>query len=195
MSDRDEGSFAWTPDNTSVILSVSRPGRQFDIYKQDIDAQVPQPLIEKGRSRNHVGIISFAGKPPQDVIARDATFLNSIDRVPDGSGWLSMNATADRTELIYTTRDGRSRVLCAPEPMQVVSAIPSRNGRRLAINTITTTGIWLDVLCSGRKSIYWCTSSNTSRSAGREALADERVILQELESMDDEEPRRDHNRA
>lgn len=73
-----------------------------------------------------------------------ATDLGNIDWLPDGSGWLSKNARSDRSELIYATKDGRSRVLWTFDRTFVYAAIPSRDGKHLAIQTVSdTANVWL----------------------------------------------------
>ena len=93
---------------------------------------------------NHIRIVSFRGMPPSDITVRDASFLANPHPLADGSGLLSVNRTSDRAELLYITRDGRSRVLWAPDFARVAVAVPSRDGRHLAIGTATPGGnVWL----------------------------------------------------
>jgi hypothetical protein len=101
-------------------------------------------LVEQARPHNHIRIISFEGKPATDIFVRGVGDLENLDPLPDGSGWLSVNHTAMGSELVQITRDGTSHVLWAPERMAVDSAMVSRDGKHLAIWTITTTGnVWL----------------------------------------------------
>jgi len=93
---------------------------------------------------NHIRIVSFRGMPPSDITVRDASVLANPHSLPDGSGWLSVNRGSDRAELLYITRDGRSRVLWAPDFPMVDVAIPSPDGRHLAIGTDMPGGsVWL----------------------------------------------------
>ena len=101
-------------------------------------------IVEQDQPRNHIRVISFRGRRPEDIVVRGATFLDNLDPLPDGSGWLSVDHTPDRSELLFITRDGRSHVLWAPDRTTVDSAIPSRDGKHLAIETDTPGGnVWM----------------------------------------------------
>ncbi len=83
-------------------------------------------------------------RPAKEIIVRAARALATTDPLPDGSGWLSVNHTSERSELMYITRDGSGHVLWAPERTSVIAAIPSRDAKHLAIHTTTRTGnAWL----------------------------------------------------
>jgi hypothetical protein len=90
--------------------------------------------------RNHIRIVPLRGGPSKDIIVRGANDLDNLDPLPDGRGWLSVNHTSERPELMYVTRDGSAHALWAPERTRVVAAIPSRDSKHLAIQTTTTTG-------------------------------------------------------
>ncbi len=100
--------------------------------------------IVEHQPRNHIRIVSFQGKPTQDILVERATDLENLDPTSDGAGWLSVNHTGEHDELLYITRDGKSHMLWAPERMRVIAAIPSRDSKHLAIHTETTSGnAWL----------------------------------------------------
>jgi hypothetical protein len=64
--------------------------------------------------------------------------------MPDGSGWLSVNNTPERSELLNISRDGKSRTLWTSEEVTLLAAIPSRDGKHLAIEATTTMGnVWM----------------------------------------------------
>jgi DNA-binding winged helix-turn-helix (wHTH) protein len=101
-------------------------------------------IVDQDRPRNHIRIISFIGKAPKDVIVHGANDLENLDPMPDGSGWFSVNHTSERTELLHITRDGKSHVLWAPDRTLVDSAMSSRDGKHLAIHTLTqTSNVWM----------------------------------------------------
>jgi len=57
---------------------------------------------------NVVRVISFTGKPPQDIVVQQATSLMNLDWLPSDSGFL----TTDHGNLLIVWRSGVSRVLC-----------------------------------------------------------------------------------
>lgn len=97
---------------------------------------VPQ---DKG-SRNVVRVISFTGKPAQDIVVQQATSLFNLDWLPSDSGFL----TSDRGNLLLVWRSGASRVLWSPAPLQAWWAIPSPDERHLAIDVASQhSNVWM----------------------------------------------------
>ena len=79
---------------------------------------------------NVVRVISFTGKPPQDIVVQQATSLMNLDWLPSDSGFL----TTDHGNLLIVWRSGASRVLWSPAPLQAWFAIPSPDETHLAID-------------------------------------------------------------
>jgi hypothetical protein len=94
--------------------------------------------------RNRIRTVSLRGGPHREVVVQGATSLENLDPLPDGSGWFSVNHTAEHTELLYIMRDGTSHMLWTPEQLSVDGAIPSRDLKHLAIETVTSSAnAWL----------------------------------------------------
>jgi len=102
-------------------------------------------LVEGSDPLNRIRTISFVGKAPREIVVRNAEYLNNVDWLPDGSGWLSVNHVGNGpNELMYITRDGQARVVWAPTDVGVIGAIPSRDSKHLALQTMTsTTSVWM----------------------------------------------------
>jgi hypothetical protein len=61
---------------------------------------------------NIVRVISFSGKPAEDIVVQQATRLHNLFWLPSDSGFL----TTDRGHLLLVSRDGVVRVLWSPAP-------------------------------------------------------------------------------
>ena len=89
---------------------------------------------------NVVRVISFTGKPPQDIVVQQATSLMNLDWLPSDSGFL----TTDHGNLLLVWRSGASRVLWSPAPLQAWFAIPSPDERHLAIDVSSQhSNVWM----------------------------------------------------
>ena len=101
-------------------------------------------IVDQDRPRNHIRIISLVGKPTRDITVTAASLLQNLDPLPDSSGWISVNVTEPYNQLLYIRRDGQSHVLWTPDHASVAAGIPSRDGKRLAIETYTSVGnVWM----------------------------------------------------
>ena len=89
---------------------------------------------------NVVRVISFTGKPAQDIVVQQATSLMNLDWLPSDSGFL----TTDHGNLLLVWRSGASRVLWSPAPLQAWWAIPSPDERHLAIDVSSQhSNVWM----------------------------------------------------
>jgi hypothetical protein len=100
-------------------------------------------MPEENGIRNHVRIVSFHGDPPQDIVVKNAARLQALDSFPTG-GFLSLDIHEPRRTLLFITTDGSANVLWRPEQLVVGPAIPSPDGKHLAINALTRqSNVWL----------------------------------------------------
>ena len=70
---------------------------------------------------------------PREITAPDASALTNLDWLPDGSGLLTTNLTATHTDLLLVRPNGRSTVLWSGDARGGLWAVPSRDGKRLAL--------------------------------------------------------------
>jgi serine/threonine protein kinase len=108
------------------------PANDTDSLLPDGDAYAFVSPDERGR-RNRIRVIPFTGKPPWDIIVRKASSLQSLDWLATGLGVFSVAATSSNNEVLFITPDGSSRVVWSPAGLTPVWAIPSPNGKHLAI--------------------------------------------------------------
>jgi DNA-binding winged helix-turn-helix (wHTH) protein len=125
--DRELGHFPAVASSTTHVL----PNGDAFAYV------VPQ---DKG-PLNVVRVISFTGKPAQDIVVQQATKLLSLDWLPSDSGFL----TTDHGKLLLVRRSGASRLLWSPPaPLQAWWAIPSPDERHLAIDVSSEhSNVWM----------------------------------------------------
>jgi Tol biopolymer transport system component len=98
---------------------------------------------ENGR-QNRIRMLSFTGKPVRDVLASDANWLASLDGLSDGSGFFSLDTPTNRHNFLFIRPDGTSQVLWSPPGLAGGWAIPSPDGKHVAINAeLTQSNIWM----------------------------------------------------
>jgi len=101
------------------------------------DGKAAAFLDETSRHEPVIRIASLEGKPPREILVRDVAHPANLDVLPNGAGFLSTNHTGGRVSLVWIQSDGSSKVLWAPVDIQVQFAIPSPDGRHLAITART----------------------------------------------------------
>jgi hypothetical protein len=84
-------------------------------------------------SRNRIRVVSFKGQPSKDLIVQNVTNLDGCTPLSSGSGFFSMDHTANRTNLVFVKPDGTSRVLWSPTQLIPWWTVPSPDGKHLAI--------------------------------------------------------------
>jgi eukaryotic-like serine/threonine-protein kinase len=83
--------------------------------------------------RNRVHVVSFKGEPPKDIIVPRATNLSSLSWLPSGAGFFTTDVTPSRSDVLFISPDGTPRSLWSPTQLSVYWAIPSPNGKHLAM--------------------------------------------------------------
>ena len=89
---------------------------------------------ERTGPMNHIRILSSRGEPPRDVAVQNAARLISLDWLPSGAGFFSHDTGSGRPRLLFITIEGQLRVLWVPTDLALESAIPSPDGKHVAIN-------------------------------------------------------------
>jgi hypothetical protein len=84
--------------------------------------------------RNRIRVVSFKGQPSKDFIVQNVTNLEGLAAHSSGSGFFSTDHTANGVNLVFVTRDGTSRVLWSPTQVVPLWAVPSPDGKHVAIN-------------------------------------------------------------
>jgi hypothetical protein len=95
---------------------------------------------EAGR-QNRIRVLSFTGDPPKDIIVRNATNPHSLDWLSSGSGFFSIGITSKQNDVLFITPDGTSRVVWSPAGLIPEWALPSRDGKHLAV-MVNTSRYW-----------------------------------------------------
>jgi len=91
-----------------------------------------------------VRIVHSDGSLDREIAVQNAARLVSLDWAPDDKGFYTANQTLDGTELLYVDLEGRSRVLYRVPGLFQVWAIPSPDGRQLAIMSGTReSNVWM----------------------------------------------------
>jgi hypothetical protein len=90
-------------------------------------------VVPDAEPRNRIRIVPFDGSTPTDITVQDASALANLDWLPDGSGLFTTNLTATHTDLLLVRPNGRSTVLWSGDARGGVWAVPSLEGKRLAL--------------------------------------------------------------
>ena len=98
---------------------------------------------EESGIQNRIRIVSFHGEPSHDIVVKNAVRLSTLDSFPTG-GFLSQEIASSHQTLLFITAEGNANVLWRPEQLDVGPAIPSPDGKHLAINASTRqSNVWL----------------------------------------------------
>jgi eukaryotic-like serine/threonine-protein kinase len=90
---------------------------------------------------NRIRLISLSGKPTREITVRDWNSFTSLDWAADGKGFfISSNPTGRLSTLLYVDLTGNARSLWQVKNFQATWAIPSHNGKYLAIPAPTVGG-------------------------------------------------------
>jgi Tol biopolymer transport system component len=90
-------------------------------------------IVRDAEPRNRIRTVPFDGSTPSEITVADASSLVNLDWLPDGSGLLTTNLTATHTDLMLVRPNGRSTVLSSGDARGGIWAVPSRDGKRLAL--------------------------------------------------------------
>jgi hypothetical protein len=98
--------------------------------------------VESG-IQNRIRLLSFHGEPSHDIVVKNAVRLGALDSFPTG-GFLSPDIASSRPTLLFITAEGNANVLWRPEQVDVGAAVPSPDGKHLAIRAFTRqSNVWL----------------------------------------------------
>ena len=95
---------------------------------------------------HRIRVVRFDNGSVHEIVVQNTGRILSLDWLPTGGGFFTSEVTfggsfspangqlARRAKLLFIPMNGQARTLWAPESLLVGSAIPSRDGRRVAIN-------------------------------------------------------------
>jgi Tol biopolymer transport system component len=143
--------------NEMVISSLDPlRGRGTELFRQH--AHVPGASLSADGSKwayiipgepgtpQRIRIVPFHNGAVSDIAVQNTERILSLDWLPTGSGFFTSEVTfggsfapsngqlAQRSRLLFVPMNGQTRTLWAPESLLVGMTIPSRDGRRVAIN-------------------------------------------------------------
>ena len=100
---------------------------------------------EIGASRHQIRLLSLSGQPARDITVKDWNNFMSVDWAADGKGlFVSSNPTGRVSTLLYVDMAGNATPLWRVKNFQATWAIPSRNGKYVAIPAPTTEcNVWM----------------------------------------------------
>lgn len=118
--------------NSAFGANLSPTGTEFAFVMAD-----PEP-------RRRIRVVSFAGEAPRDIILPTANALSSLDWLPDGSGFLAVDKTFVHANLLLVHLDGQADSLLSVDREVILGAIPSPDGKRVALNWVTKpSDVWM----------------------------------------------------
>ena len=89
-------------------------------------------------------MVSFIGKAPKDIIVGSAGALANLDWLPDGSGFLTVNRSLVRADLLLVHLDGHADVLWSGDRQAGLWALPAPDGKRVALHVVTRqSDVWM----------------------------------------------------
>ncbi|MBC7928647.1 MAG: hypothetical protein H7039_23640, partial [Bryobacteraceae bacterium] len=94
---------------------------------------------------NTIRVVSPEGKPERSIVVKDARFLNALDWAPNGKAFYAgVRIMPAGAALLYVDWDGGSRLLWQHSGSPQTWAIPSPDGKNLAILGATRdSNVWL----------------------------------------------------
>jgi serine/threonine protein kinase len=100
---------------------------------------------EIGATRYQIRLVSLSGQPTRDITVKDWNNFKSVDWSADGKGlFVSSNPTGRVSTLLYVDMAGNATPLWRVKNFQATWAIPSRNGKYVAIPAPTTDcNVWM----------------------------------------------------
>lgn len=102
-------------------------------------------LVTFGPSDNRIRVMSLSGQSPHEITVKDWSKFTSVDWAADGKGlFVSSNPTGRISTLLYIDLMGNAHSLWQVSNFQATWAIPSHNGKYVAIpaNTIAS-NVWI----------------------------------------------------
>jgi len=94
---------------------------------------------------NRIRLLSLSGQPPRDIFVKGWRALTSIDWAADSKGlFVTSNPTGRRSSLLYVDLNGNAHELWQVNSITPAWAIPSRNGKFVAIPAPTSdSNVWM----------------------------------------------------
>ena len=101
--------------------------------------------VQVGATQHQIRLVSLAGQPAQTITVKDWNNFMSVDWAADGKGFfISSNPTGRLDTLLYVDLAGKATPLWQVKNFQAAWAIPSRNGKYVAIPAPTTEcNVWM----------------------------------------------------
>ena len=98
-----------------------------------------------GATKNRIRLLSLSGQPPRELTVKNWSGFNSLDWAADSKGFfISSNPAGLRQSLLYVDLAGNVHQIWQVNHVWPTWAIPSRNGKYLAIPAPTIEGnVWM----------------------------------------------------
>jgi serine/threonine protein kinase len=102
-------------------------------------------VVTFSASDNRIRLISLSGRPTREITVEDWNSFTSLDWAADGKGFfISSNPTGRLSTLLYVDLMGNARSLWQVKNFQATWAIPSHNGKYVAIPAPTIgSNVWM----------------------------------------------------
>jgi eukaryotic-like serine/threonine-protein kinase len=102
-------------------------------------------VVTFSASDNRIRLISLSGKPTRELTVKDWNSFTSLDWAADGKGFfISSNPTGRLSTLLYVDLMGNAHSLWQVKNFQATWAIPSHNGKYVAIPAPTVgSNVWM----------------------------------------------------
>jgi serine/threonine protein kinase len=101
--------------------------------------------VQIGPTKHQIRLVSLAGQPPREITVKNWNNFMSIDWAADGKGFfISSNPTGRLDTVLYVDLAGNATSLWQVKNFQAAWAIPSHNGKYVAIPAPTTEcNVWM----------------------------------------------------
>jgi len=101
--------------------------------------------VEVGATQHQIRLVSLAGQPAREITVKDWNNFMSLDWAADGKGFfISSNLTGRLDTVLYVDLAGNATPLWQVKNSQAAWAIPSHNGKYVAIPAPTTEcNVWM----------------------------------------------------
>jgi Tol biopolymer transport system component/DNA-binding winged helix-turn-helix (wHTH) protein len=98
-----------------------------------------------GATKNRIRLLSLSGQPPRELTVKNWSGFNSLDWAADSKGFfISSNPAGLRQSLLYVDLAGNAHQIWQVNHVWPTWAIPSRDGKYLAISAPTIEGnVWM----------------------------------------------------
>jgi eukaryotic-like serine/threonine-protein kinase len=101
--------------------------------------------VQVGATQHQIRLVSLAGEPAREITVKDWNNFMSLDWAADGKGFfISSNPTGRLDTVLYVDMAGKATPLWQVKNSQSAWAIPSHNGKYVAIPAPTTEcNVWM----------------------------------------------------